>query len=272
VRQRLTVTVDAASLLALAEGIAREAGDLARRHRAGSDLEVSTKSSPTDVVTAADTAAEALIRELVSRARPDDAIVGEEGADTPGSSGLSWVVDPIDGTVNYVYGQARYATSIAVEDAEGPVVAVVHAPVTGETWTAVRGSGAWLDGRQVRTTACPLLDAALIATGFGYRAERRARQAAVVARVLPLVRDVRRGGAASLDLCEVACGRLDGYYEQGLQRWDLAAGGLIVREAGGLVSGLAGRQASEAITVAAGPALHPALVDLLTALDADQLS
>jgi len=151
-------------------------------------------------------------------------------------------------------------------------VAVVHAPVTGQTWTAVRGGGAFLDGTAVSTTTCAQLDTALIATGFGYRAERRASQAAVVAQVLPLVRDIRRCGAASLDLCEVACGRLDGYYEQGLQRWDLAAGGLIVREAGGLVSGLNGRPASEAMTVAAGPALHPHLVDLLTALDADRPS
>ncbi len=266
------MTVDTAGLLRLAEDIAREAGALARRYRAGSDLEVMTKSSPTDMVTAADTATETLIRERVNRARPDDGIVGEEGADATGTSGLSWVVDPIDGTVNFVYGHAQYATSIAVEDVDGPLVAVVHAPVTGQTWTAVRGGGAFLDGTAVSTTTCAQLDTALIATGFGYRAERRASQAAVVAQVLPLVRDIRRCGAASLDLCEVACGRLDGYYEQGLQRWDLAAGGLIVREAGGLVSGLEGRPASEAMTVAAGPALQPHLVDLLTALDADRPS
>ncbi len=261
---------DTAALLALVEQVAREAGALALQARQQAVGVTSTKSSPTDVVTAADTAAERLVRDRVARERPHDAVVGEEGDDRLGSSGLTWVVDPIDGTVNYLYGMPRFATSIAVEDEAGPLVAVVHAPALGETFTAVRGRGAHLDGRAVRVSEADRLDRALVATGFGYRAERRARQATVVAAVLPQVRDIRRLGAASLDLCDVACGRLDGYYEQGLQPWDLAAGSLVVREAGGTVSGLRGEPAGERLTVAAGPGVHAPLVALLTDLDADR--
>jgi myo-inositol-1(or 4)-monophosphatase len=263
-------TPDTAALLALAEQVARAAGALALQARQQAVDVTATKSSPTDVVTAADTAAERLVRDLVARERPDDAVVGEEGQDRAGSSGLTWVVDPIDGTVNYLYGLPRFATSIAVEDAAGPLVAVVHAPALRETFTAVRGRGAYLDGAPVRVTDADRLGRSLVATGFGYRAERRARQASVVAAVLPQVRDIRRFGAASLDLCDVACGRLDGYYEQGLQPWDLAAGQLVVTEAGGMVSGLRGEPASQRLTVAAGPGVHGALVALLTELRADR--
>jgi myo-inositol-1(or 4)-monophosphatase len=257
------------TLLALVESVARDAGRTALRHRSSAGVSVtSTKSSPTDVVTAADTAAEAQIRAAVARSRPRDAVVGEEGDDAAGTSGLRWVVDPIDGTVNYLYGHGRWAVSIAVEDDAGALVAVVHAPATGETWTAVRGEGAWLDGDPVAPTRCRSLAEALVATGFGYRTDRRTRQAQVVAHVLPEVRDIRRAGAASLDLCDVACGRLDGYYEQGLQPWDLAAGRLVVTEAGGVVSGLEDRAPSEAMVVAAGPDLHPELTRLLSRLGA----
>jgi myo-inositol-1(or 4)-monophosphatase len=264
---------DEPALLSLVEQVAREAGALARRQREVEPVAVTaTKSSPTDVVTAADTAVEALIRRRVAAERPEDAVRGEEGDDSTGSSGLTWVVDPIDGTVNYLYGIPRYATSIAVEDGAGALVAAVHAPATGETFTARRGAGAWRDGEPVTPTDCGSLERALLATGFGYRAERRARQAEVVAAVLPLIRDIRRGGSAALDLCDVACGRLDGYFEQGLQPWDLAAGGLILAEAGGRVSGLRGAPPSERLVVAAGPRLHPLLVDLLATLDADRPS
>ncbi len=261
------------ALLALVESVAREAGATALRHQASLGTQVAaTKSSPTDVVTEADTAVESQIRRAVAQHRPDDAVIGEEGANSSGTSGLRWVVDPIDGTVNYLYGRAAYAVSIAVEDDQGALVAVVHAPVTGETWTAWRGHGAWLDGQPISPTDVADLGSALVGTGFGYRAERRRRQAEVVAAVLPTVRDVRRAGAASLDLCDVACGRLDGYYEQGLQPWDLAAGRLVVSEAGGAVSGLGGRPAGEAMVVAAGQRLHPLLVALLSGLDADRLT
>jgi myo-inositol-1(or 4)-monophosphatase len=257
-------------LLALAETVAREAGATARDYQASLGTRVAaTKSSPTDVVTEADTAVESQIRRAVAQHRPDDAVIGEEGTDSSGTSGLSWVVDPIDGTVNYLYGRAGYAVSIAVEDDEGALVAAVHAPVTGETWTAWRGHGAWLDGRTIHPTEVADLGSALVATGFGYRVDRRTRQAQVTAAVLPRVRDIRRSGAASLDLCDVACGRLDGYYEQGLQRWDLAAGRLVVSEAGGVVSGLGGRPPGEPMVVAAGRRLHPSLERLLRDLDAD---
>jgi myo-inositol-1(or 4)-monophosphatase len=261
------------ALLGLVESVAREAGATALRYQASLGTRVAaTKSSPTDVVTEADTAVEAQIRAAVTQHRPDDAVVGEEGVDSSGTSGLRWVVDPIDGTVNYLYGRAGYAVSIAVEDEHGALVAVVHAPATDETWTAWRGHGAWLDGEPIHPSEVSDLASALLGTGFGYRTERRRRQAEVVAAVLPTVRDVRRAGAASLDLCDVASGRLDGYYEQGLQPWDLAAGRLVVSEAGGVVSGLAGRPPGEAMVVAAGRRLHPVLVDLLTGLDADRLT
>lgn len=260
------------ALLALAEQIARAAGETAARYRESPDVTVTgTKSSPTDVVTVADMAVEAQIRAAVAEARPADAVVGEEGDDADGTSGIRWVVDPIDGTVNYVYGHPRYAVSIGVEDDDGPLVAVVHQPATGETWTAARGMGAWFDGRPIQVTACESLAEALVATGFGYLPERRRCQAEVTAAVLPQVRDIRRAGAASLDLCDVACGRLDGYYEQGLKPWDLSAGRLVVTEAGGVVSGLRGRAPGEALVVAAGPGLHPPLAALLTSLDADRV-
>jgi len=264
---------DPMELLALAADIARQAGLTAVRYRSSGDVAVaSTKSSPTDVVTAADAAVEAQIRASVAAHRPRDAVVGEEAGEVVGTSDLRWVVDPIDGTVNYLYGIPRYAVSIAVEDEAGGLVGVVHAPESGETWTAARGRGAWLDDEPISPTPCASLAQALVATGFGYRERRRRSQAEVVAQVLPRVRDIRRAGSAAIDLCDVACGRLDGYYEQGLQPWDLAAGRLVVTEAGGRVSGLGGREPGEAMVVAAGPALHEPLTALLASLDADRPS
>ncbi len=264
---------DALDLLRLVESVARAAGQTAVRYRTSAELAVtSTKSSPTDVVTAADTAVEAQIRAAVAGQRPFDAVVGEEGDDAAGTSGLRWVVDPIDGTVNYLYGSSRYAVSIAVEDEAGPLVAVVHAPAIDETFTAARGHGSWRDGDRIEASGCGSLAEALVGTGFGYRVERRRRQAEVLATVLPLVRDIRRAGAAALDLCDVACGRLDAYYEQGLKPWDLAAGRLVATEAGAAVSGLAGREPGEAMVVAAGARLHPLLETVLTDLDADRPS
>lgn len=269
----MTSRPDVGHLLALVQEVAWAAGALAQNNRESAGVAVtSTKSSPTDVVTVADTAVEAQIREAVARERPHDGVLGEEGVEEPGSSGLRWVVDPIDGTVNYLYGQSRFAVSIAVEDERGALVAAVHAPVSGETWSAVRGGGAWLNGQTILTTDCSALASALVGTGFGYRAARRTRQAEVLAHVLPEVRDVRRAAAASLDLCDVACGRLDGFYEQGLQPWDVAAGRLVVAEAGGHVTGLRGLPPSDQMVVAAGPGLHPLLLALLEGVDADRAS
>jgi myo-inositol-1(or 4)-monophosphatase len=259
-------------MLALAVEVAQEAGRLVRERRDAVDrmAVTATKSTPTDVVTESDTASEALIRDRLLTARPEDGLLGEEGASVPGRSGVTWVVDPIDGTVNYLYGLPQYAVSIAAQVDGSTVVGVVHNPSSGQTWTAIRGHGAALDGRAIAESGCDRLDRALVATGFGYAARRRARQAEVLQHVLPKVRDIRRLGAASLDLCAVAIGVVDAFYERGLAPWDLAAGGLVAQEAGAVVAGLRGRAAGPELVIAAGPALFPALHDLLEPLGADR--
>lgn len=259
---------DLDELLRLAEHVARAAGELLRTGRP-EHLAVDTKSSPTDAVTEMDRAAEALLVEALLAARPDDGVLGEEGTDRPGSSGVRWVVDPLDGTVNYLYGIPHYTVAVAAE-VDGVVeVGVVHDPSADETYSAVRGRGASVDGRALRVTEVGDLSQAMVGTGFGYGAERRARQGTVLASVLPRVRDIRRSGSAAYDLCSLARGRLDAYYEQGLHPWDLAAAGLVAAEAGARVEGLHGRPASYRLVVATHPGLFPALHDLLAALDAD---
>ncbi len=251
-------------LLELAVDTAREAGALVARRRAEAPVRVAaTKSSPTDVVTASDTAAERLIRERLQGARPDDAFLGEEGGDSAGDSGVRWVVDPIDGTVNYLYGLPAYAVSIAAEVDGETAVGVVHNPVSGETWTAAAGSGAWLDGVAIKVGDLADPSQALVGTGFSYDLQRRTHQGEQVARLLPQVRDIRRIGAASLDLCAVGTGRLDAYVEQGLQPWDLAAGGLVAREAGARLGGLGSEPAGERLVVAANPQLWDRLRPLV---------
>jgi myo-inositol-1(or 4)-monophosphatase len=222
-------------LLALAERAARSAGELLRERVGGAATGLAYKSSATDPVSDADRDAEAEILGLLHAERPDDAVLGEEGTRSSGSSGLRWVVDPLDGTVNYLYGLPEFAVSIACEDEQGTLVGVVHQPLSGETFTAVRGAGARLDGTLVAVNRPESLARALVATGFSYEPERRALQGSLVARLLPHVRDVRRAGSAALDLAWVACGRLDGYYEHGLNDWDWAGGALLVSEAGGSV-------------------------------------
>ena len=260
---------DSAALLALAEDLARRAGALALSMHAGLGAS-DTKSSPTDVVTAADRASEALLVEGIRAARPGDGILGEEGASDDGTTGVRWVVDPVDGTVNYLYGLPQWAVSIGVEVEGTTQVGVVHDPAKGETWTAVRGSGARLNGTPLRCTAATDLSQALVATGFGYDARRRAAQAALLPTLLPAVRDVRRMGAGALDLCAVAAGRVDAYYEQGLSPWDMSAGLLIATEAGARVGGLSGREPSYDLVLAAAPGVFDALHDLLAGLDADR--
>ena len=254
-------------LLALAVETAREAGALVTRRRAEAPVEVAaTKSSPTDIVTASDTAAERLIRERIGSARPEDGFLGEEGGEDSGPGGrtrVRWVVDPIDGTVNYLYGLPAYAVSIAAEVDDRVAVGVVHNPVSGETWTAVVGRGAFLDGRPVRVGELSEPAQALVGTGFNYDVRTRTAQAQQVARLLPRVRDIRRMGAASLDLCAVATGRLDAFVEQGLQPWDLAAGGLVAREAGARMGGLGDAEAGERLVVVTNPDLWEQLQDLL---------
>ncbi|GAC1441041.1 MAG: inositol monophosphatase family protein [Mycobacteriales bacterium] len=256
-----------AALLALATDLARRAGALALEMRAGVET-LPTKSSPTDVVTAADQAVERLLTEGIRTARPHDGLLGEEGARDEGTSGLRWVVDPIDGTVNYLYGIAQWAVSIGIEDADGSVVGVVLDPSKDELWRAVRGQGSTLNGRPLRCSGATVLAQSLVATGFGYDERRRAAQARILPVLLPAVRDIRRLGAGALDLCAVAAGRVDAYYEQGLSPWDLSAGRLIATEAGARVEGLHGAAASHDLVVAAAPAVFDALHDLLAATDA----
>jgi myo-inositol-1(or 4)-monophosphatase len=246
-------------LLALAREVGLEAASFVARSRPEGRVDVAaTKSSPTDAVTEIDRASEALIRERILARRPQDGFVGEEGDDRQGESGVDWIVDPIDGTVNFVYGIPCYAVSIAAA-VDGVVVAgyVVNI-ASGEEWAAVRGGGAWrLDGDERHRLVAPeppILEHALIGTGFHYVPEIRASQAAAVAQLLPQVRDIRRSGSAALNLCELAAGRLDAFVEQGLMPWDRAAGGLVATEAGLVVSGLDG-EPDERLVMAAHPAM-----------------
>ncbi|MFC6067284.1 inositol monophosphatase family protein [Streptomyces ochraceiscleroticus] len=255
-------------LLALALEAARRAGELLRDGRPADLGVAATKSSPIDVVTEMDIASEKLITGFLSERRPEDGFLGEEGASAEGSSGVRWVIDPIDGTVNYLYGLPSWAVSIAAQKDGETVVGVVAAPMRGETSHAVLGGGAFLNNAPIRVRPAPPLSQALVGTGFGYIAERRAAQAAVLGSLLPRVRDIRRGGSAAIDLCDVACGRLDAYYERGLNPWDFAAGELIAREAGARTAGRPGEPASHELTVAGSPAVFDALQPLLEDLGA----
>ena len=275
-------------LLERAVAAAREGAALAREYRATGVGDIDSKSTRTDLVTTADRAVEALIARLLLDGHPDDRMLGEEGGEAAGSESVGgespageprpnpdaahrvrWIVDPIDGTVNYVYGLPNVAVSIAAE-VDGHVVAgVVRNVFTGEEWTAVRDGGAWRDGVRLTGSRVASLEMALVATGFGYDAARRAHQATVLAGVLPRVRDIRRMGAAALDLCAAAEGLVDAFYEKGLNPWDQAAGGLIAQEAGLLVTGLRGAPPGPAMVLAAPPSVHAELHDLLVELDAD---
>ena len=261
--------VDARELLDVARAAAAEAGRLLVDRRPQNLGVAETKSSPTDVVTEMDTSAEKIIRTAIARHRPEDAFLGEEGGADEGFSGVRWVIDPIDGTVNYLYGLPAWAVSIGAEVDGVTVAGVVLAPQLGEEYTAVLGEGSWLGDRRLRAAEPDDLAQALIATGFGYRAERRVVQGRIVAGLVGQVRDIRRGGSAALDLCAVAAGRVDGYFERGTHLWDRSAGALIATEAGARVEDLHGAPASEAMVLAAGPALFPALHGALIALGAD---
>lgn len=252
-------------LLGLAEEAARSAGRLLLERFGRPPTGVDRKSSATDMVSDADREAEGLIRDLLRRERPGDAVLGEERGASSGSGGLLWVVDPLDGTTNYLYRHPIWSVSIACEDDRGARVGVVHHPYIGETFTAVRGSGAFLDGAPIAVSGATELSRSLIGTGFGYRAEVRAEQARALVEILPVVRDVRRGGSAALDLCWVACGRLDGFYELGVQRWDTAAGVLVAGEAGAMVTPLQPAGEAEGGVLAAAPGIHDALASLVGA-------
>ena len=248
-------------VLGLAVDVAREAGELLLGRFGGPAGGVASKSSTTDMVSDADRDSEALIVERILAARPDDGILGEERGERQGSSGVRWVVDPLDGTTNFLYGVPQWCVSIAVEGGDGVIAGVVHDACRRETFAAARGSGATLNGEPIRVNEHADLSSALVATGFGYDAGERDAQGRLVARLLPQVRDVRRFGAAALDLAWVACGRVDAYYEgyeAPMNDWDVAAGLLLTREAGGSTAVL-----SNGIALASSPGIFEALAALL---------
>lgn len=253
-------------LEALAVELAREAGELARQRRTEGVAIAATKSALADIVTEADREVEALIRARLAAARPGDGFLGEESEAQRGTTEYTWVVDPIDGTVNYAYGIPAYAVSIALVSGEPDPrlwtaeAGVVFGPASRELFHAARGRGAWLDGQRLAVNAQPPAAGALLATGFGYDPATHAGDLERVARVMPLARDLRRAGSAALDLAYVAAGRLDGYFERGLHPWDHAAGALLVVEAGGVVGGSPGGRPGSGLTVASGPGVFDVLL------------
>jgi fructose-1,6-bisphosphatase/inositol monophosphatase family enzyme len=255
-------------LLAIARDLAGRAAALLvdglTKHRA----EISTKSTRTDMVTEMDRASERLIVDGILDRRPHDGIVGEEGADVAGTSGVHWLVDPIDGTTNYLYAHPGFAVSIAAQRDGETIAGVVRDPLHDDEFAAAKGLGATRNGRPAIVPDHDELATALVATGFAYDAVRRARQAEVLAYVLPRVRDIRRMGAAAVDLCSVAVGRVNAYYERGLGPWDLAAGALIASEAGAVVGSLDGPIAAGELVLAAPRSLFSSFRDLLIAAGA----
>lgn len=267
------MTPTAAELRELAVGLARAAGELAAAGRradiesAGgrSALEATTKSSATDVVTRHDRAAEETIVAGLTARRPHDTIVGEEGTNRPGTSGIAWYVDPIDGTTNFLYGLPMWSTSVAAVDADGAVAGAVYVPTTGELFAAARGEGATRNGVAIRASGQTDVGLALVGTGLGYTAERRRLQGARLAAILPHIRDVRRMGSAAIDLCYTAAGFLDAYFEEHLNSWDMAAGELIAREAGCRTGDFAGGPVRTDQLLVAGPGVFDAITGLLGA-------
>ncbi len=271
------MTIDAAGraplpteLLDMCVSLAAGAADLVRDAR-HAGMAVDTKSTATDLVTEVDTACERWLTGQILARRPDDAILGEEEAGRGGRSGVRWLVDPIDGTVNFVLGIPHYAVSVAAE-VDGVVVAgAVCNPVSGELYRASAGGGAFCGERRLTGPRDVPLERAVVATGFGYEVSLRTRQGAVAAQLLARIGDLRRIGCAALDLCFLAAGRVDAYFEAGLHAWDHAAGALIVTEAGGVVTGLRGRRPSGRMLAAAGAPLAPSFFAQLETLDADEV-
>jgi len=257
-----------AELLELALQAAGRAGSFLLEQRPADLGVAATKSSSVDVVTEMDLASERLITGFLTEHRPQDGILGEEGASFAGTSGVRWVIDPIDGTVNYLYGLPSWAVSIAAQDDGETVAGVVAVPARGETFRAVRGQGAFLGGRALHRRPSPPLGEALIGTGFNYVEHRRRHQAEVARDLIPQLRDIRRSGSAAVDLCDVAAGRMDGFYERGLAPWDYAAGELIAREAGALSGGRPGDGPGPDLTVVASPGVFAELQPLLEGLGA----
>jgi myo-inositol-1(or 4)-monophosphatase len=257
---------DAATLNSLLDIAIRaaDAGALELVSRAGRATGVEYKTTSTDPVSDADRASEAAVGDLLRAERPGDGLLGEEGMEREGTTGLRWVVDPLDGTVNYLYGIPHYAVCVGCEQYDGTdwhqLVGVVHDPVKHEIFTAVRGAGSFLNGARLAVNDPVALGQALIGTGFSYLPPVRAEEGAVVAELLPIARDIRRSGSAALDLCWVAAGRYDGYYEGALKRWDWAAAALVASEAGAVISPLG------AGFVVSGPSLHAELFAAVSGL------
>jgi len=237
------------------------AGELLLERFGGPARGVESKSSETDLVSEADRTSEAAIKGLLEEERPDDGLLAEEGSVQEGASGRRWVIDPLDGTINFLYGLPAWCVSVALEDDGGGLAAVVYDPLRDETFAAERGVGSTVNGQVLRVSGEDRPERALIATGFSYSPELRAAQAETLQRVLPSFRDIRRAGAAALDLASLAAGRVDGYYERGLKPWDWAAGRLLITEAGGSVAELPGEPRGLA---AASPGLLPQLIELVT--------
>jgi len=244
-----------AELLELARKVGLDAGALLMERPPA--FEIESKSTAIDIATQMDKKAEKFIMESLLAARPDDGIIGEEGSSVDSKSGITWVIDPLDGTVNYFYGLPGWNVSIAAKDKDGSVVGVVTAPTINSTWWATRGGGAFYNGHQIHCNDPIALDRSLIATGFQYDVSHRISQLEDFSKLVPIVRDLRRNGAAAVDLCHVAMGALDGYYEAGLKEWDWAAGALVATEAGATFKHYG--QGPMRISMAAGPSLHSQL-------------
>ncbi len=244
--------------------LAREAGDSALRGRKTGSLTINTKSSAVDMVTQYDKANEELITNGLTSLRPLDAIVGEEGSNTHGTSGITWHIDPIDGTTNFMYDLPTWAVSIGAVDAHGPLAGAVYAPALGEMFSAARGEGSTVNNTPLSVRRISDVSQALIATGFSYNVKGRGPHTQRVARMLMTARDLRRMGAAAVDLCFVAAGRVDAYFEEGLNSWDLVAGQLIATEAGAIVSNFLGDIVTPAQVLACSPELHPHMVQFIS--------
>ena len=250
-----------AELLKLAESVARAAGSHLMNRP--SSFTFTEKSSVVDFATQMDQQSEELIVKQLLAARADDGVIAEEGAAKPSKSGITWVIDPLDGTVNYLYGLPGWNVSIAAKDEDGVLVGVVYAPSINGFWSAIRGEGAKYNGNKIKCNDPVTLDKSLLATGFAYDLNLRVSQGETMAKLLPKIRDLRRNGAAAVDLCYVAMGAIDGYFEGSLKEWDYAAGGLIATESGAVISGRGGRAADSDLVVCAGPALHAQLLPLI---------
>jgi len=250
-----------AELLKIADSVARAAGKHLMNRPAS--FTFTEKSSAVDFATQMDKQAEELIVKQLLTYRPDDGIIAEEGSAKESKSGITWVIDPLDGTVNYLYGLPGWNVSIAAKDNDGVVVGVVNAPSIDGFWSGIRGGGATYNGVKIKCNNPVELQKALLGTGFAYDLNLRVSQGETMAKLLPRIRDLRRNGAAAVDLCYVAMGALDGYFESSLNEWDHAAGGLIAIEAGAVVSGRGGGAPNSDLVVCAGPALHAQLLPLI---------